>query len=391
MFFPETIGERDPQHWIPIAVLVSVTILASCTSETDTDVAVDNTLFLLDLPPNRWVKYHEQKDGRWWRKGRAGVAYDSVRGSLLVFGSDTHGGDWDNVVHEFVPKLRQWVHHGTNADSTTYQVTSQGFPMAGNKMPWAMHTYDGVEFDRSSDVLVVAASPGHNPIKKKLSKAQFHPIWIYERRTKQWSIFDDRLGTAPPGFFGAATAYDEVDKSTYICKSGLWSSNLTANTLKKTGKAPNCLHRTMVFDSWRRDLYIFGDYKETCSFLRFNIGFYVDETSEWEKLTPSGDRCTPYSSVPVAFDEKNGVFLLVVNDTRDGGDKKKGKTARTLTYDPETNSYEELEDTTLPAIGMNFMMVWDEVHPVFFLLTGNWKNGIEVWVLSLAPRRKSQP
>jgi len=98
-----------------VAVLASVTtiLLASCTNdpdmdhETDMKSMTDGSFSLSDIPPNRWIKYHEVNDGLWRRKWHAGLAYDSTRGHLLVFGSDTHGEDWDNVVHEFIPAERE--------------------------------------------------------------------------------------------------------------------------------------------------------------------------------------------------------------------------------------------------------------------------------------------
>ena len=89
-------------------------------------IKLDNSLFLLNLPANRWVKYHELKSGKWWRKSHAGLAYDSTRGSLLVFGSNTHGEDWDNVVHESIPRRREWVHHGVEAHPNSYQINPEG-------------------------------------------------------------------------------------------------------------------------------------------------------------------------------------------------------------------------------------------------------------------------
>jgi hypothetical protein len=39
--------------------------------------------------------------------------------------------------------------------------------------------------------------------------------------------------------------------------------------------------------------------------------------------------------------------------------------------------------STSVAACIDFMMVWDRVHEVFFLLTGNWKDGMTVWALRL--------
>ena len=365
-----------------LLAIVITAVLTGCTDGSEAEEQLDNSLFLLNLPANRWVKYHELKGGDWWRKGHAGLAYDSTRGSLLVFGSDTHGEDWDNVVHEFILRQREWVHHGVNAHPDTYHINSEGYPVAGdmNLAPWAMHTYDGVDYDPVLDALVVVASPDHNPIVKKRPAPQSHPVWIFHLKTKKWSIFENKHG--PGRFFGAAIAYDDADNNLFFCKSGLWVLNLTKEKLERIDKAANCLHRTMAFDSWRRNINIFGSYRGTSNVSRFNIDLYSEESENWEELTPKGDHCPPYSKVPVAFDEKAGVFLLVVDDPKSTIEKKP-ETATTFIYDPGTNTYKKLNDTKLPAAGMNFMMAWDKIHEVFFLLTGNLEDGISVWALRL--------
>ena len=379
----------NTRRLVLLAAIFTAVFLSGCTNEADIEDQLENSLFLMNLPANRWVKYHELQSGDWWRKGHAGLAYDSTRGSLLVFGSDTHGEDWDNVVHEFIPRQREWVHHGANAHPDTYKVNNEGYPVAGDidLAPWAMHTYDGVDYDPIFDSLVVVASPSHNPINKERPKPKSNPIWIYQLNKQKWSIFDDGHAKPPPNYFGSATAYDKANNNIFICKSGLWQLNLTGGALEKIGKAPNCLHRTMAFDSWRRHLYIFGSYKGTSNVSRFDIGFFSEESKNWEELTPGGDHCPTYSSVPVAFDEKAGLFLLVVNDPKSSTDGKHDS-ATTFIYDPETNTYEKLIGTKLPAAKLNFMMAWDKTHEVFFLLAGSEKDGISVWALRLSRVRE---
>ncbi len=373
-------------HCLMIATFVYLT---GCTKASDEDAQLENTLFLINLPANRWIKYHHLKDDDWWRQSHAGLAYDSTRGSLLVFGSDTHGQDWDNVVHEFMPRQREWVHHGVKSTPNTYKVNSEGQRVAGatDLAPWASHTYDGVEYDPIRDNLVIVASPSHNPINKQIPGLKSDAIWLYGMDKEKWSIFETQSGNAPGNYFGAAMAYDEVNDRFFICKEGLWLLEFQNKNLRKIGSAPNCLHRTLAFDSRRGFLYIFGSYKGTCVVSRYKAGVFLDEYAEWEEIAPTGDDCTPYSSVPVAFDKKVGVFLLVVDQPKIPADPKT-KSAATLVYDPQINTYEKLLDSQAPTVGMNFMMAWDSVHEVFFLLTGDWKNGMTVWVLRLEASQK---
>ena len=118
---------------------------------------IENTLELRELPPNRWVKYYESKPGTWHRQGHAGMAFDTRRGSLLIFGSDTHGEDWDNAVHEFQPRLKRWVTHYAAVGPESYRVDADGRPVAGADalLPWAMDTWDGISKQRQAITIVL--------------------------------------------------------------------------------------------------------------------------------------------------------------------------------------------------------------------------------------------
>ena len=41
-----------------------------------------------------------------------------------------------------------------------------------------MHAYDGIVYDPGRDAMIVAARPGHNPLRKKIRSAINDPIWI---------------------------------------------------------------------------------------------------------------------------------------------------------------------------------------------------------------------
>ena len=91
--------------------------------------------------------------------------------------------------------------------------------------------------------------------------------------------------------------------------------------------------------------------------------------------------------MPVAIDEKAGVFLFVVDDPKNSTEIKPDA-ASTFIYDPGTNIYKKINGTKLLAVGMNFMMARDNIHEVFFLVTGNWKDGITVWAFRLDLNRE---
>ena len=78
---------------IPIAAAAIAIGLWRLTGGNGPAIGVDYSAQLRNLPPKRWVKYLEERPGDWSGQGHAAIAYDSRRGTLPVFGSDTHGQD----------------------------------------------------------------------------------------------------------------------------------------------------------------------------------------------------------------------------------------------------------------------------------------------------------
>ncbi len=246
-----------------------------------------------------------------------------------------------------------------------------------------MRTYDDVEYDPGQDALLVATSPDHNPMRKEVGPARLQPLWHYRLETREWSIV--RPGdAAPPSLFGSATAHDPFSNSAFICKHGLWKMDLLTDTLTRMAPAPNCLHRTMAFDSWRRQLYLFGAYRRATHLARFPVDGRTDDVDRWEQVNPSGDSMPAYTKTPVAFDEGAGVFLLVVDDGRTASGREQ-RTARTFVYAPVTDAYIELKEAEVESVGMSFMLAWEHVYKAFFLVTGSWRDGATVWALRLEP------
>ena len=171
---------------------------------------------LLKLKPNTWSLLAQPAQASWRRQPHAGIAYDSKRGTLLVFGSNTHGLDWDNEVHEFDPVTGRWETHYPRAPKESYRADAAGRAIAGTGrlLPWAMHTYDNIVYDPALDAIVVSALPEHNPIRKNLPEAKIHPTWIYDLKTRQWRIFPNK-GKPYPKFFAAASATHSLFTGSY--------------------------------------------------------------------------------------------------------------------------------------------------------------------------------
>lgn len=345
---------------------------------------------LLALKPNTWSLLAQPAQADWRRQSHAGIAYDSKRGRLLIFGSNTHGLDWDNAVHEFDPVTARWETHYPRAAKESYRADAAGRAIAGSGrlLPWAMHTYDSIVYDPKLDAIVVSAVPEHNPIRKSLPEATIHPTWLYDLETRQWRIFAND-GKPYPKFFAAASAYDPDRDVIAAYKWGMWEIGPERGEWKKaSGESHHAMHYTMDYDAGHRKFVVFGDQRNSDAVWTYAPGARAGERGTWERK--QGTSCPAGQHFPVAYDSERGVFLLVVDNipyTVDakGRRKRAGRadSSSTFVYDLGRDRCTRLPGADLPPLGMNYMMAYDRYHRVFLLVTGNHARPAAVWALRL--------
>jgi hypothetical protein len=347
---------------------------------------------LLALKPNAWSLFAQPAQAGWRRQAHAGIAYDSRRGRLLIFGSNTHGLDWDNEVHEFDPATGRWETHYPRAPQESYRADAAGHAIAGTGrlLPWAMHTYDNIVYDPSLDAILVSALPEHNPVRKRVPAAKIHPTWLYDLRTRQWRIFAND-GKPYPKFFAAASAYDPDRDVIAAYYQGIWEIGPERDQWKKaTGESHHNMHHTMDYDFKHKKFVVFGDYHPSNAVWVYAPGARAGGKGRWEKKTPQGASCPPGTHFPVAYDRDHEVFLLVVDNVpyaedETGRRKRTGhaQSSSTFVYDLGRNRCVRLPDADLEPLGMNYMMAYDPFHKVFLLVTGNHVKPAAVWALRL--------
>lgn len=347
---------------------------------------------LLALKPNTWSLVSQPAKADWRRQTHAGIAYDSRRGTLLIFGSNTHGQDWDNEVHEFDPVNERWATHYPRAPKESYRADAAGRAIAGEGrlLPWAMHTYDNIVYDPGLDAILVSALPEHNPIRKKRPEANIHPTWIYELKTRQWRIFGNN-GKPYPKFFAAASAYDSDRDVIAAYKFGMWEIGPERDEWEKAStEKHHKMHYMMEYDAKHKKFVVFGDYHNSNDVWAYSPGPRAGDKGVWEKKTPQGESCPPGQHYPVAYDSEHGVFLLVADNKNFNMDKKgrrkptaRARSSSTFVYDFGRNSCTRLPGADLPPQGMNYMMVYDRSHKVFLLVTGDHGKPPAVWALKL--------
>jgi hypothetical protein len=345
---------------------------------------------LLTLKPNTWSLLAQPGEAGWRRQAHAGIAYDSKRGRLLVFGSNTHGLNWDNEVHEFDPVTGRWETHYPRAREESYRADAAGRAIAGTDrlLPWAMHTYDSIVYDPKLDAIVVSALPEHNPIRKSVTAANIHPTWVYDLKTRQWRIFANN-GKPYPKFFAAASAYDPDRDVIAAYKRGMWEIGPERDEWERASEENHHkIHYTMEYDAKHRKFVVFGDHRNSNAVWTYAPGARAGERGTWEKKAPPG--CHAGQHFPVAYDSEHGVFLLVVDNTpylAEGGGQRKptapARSSSTYVYDLGGNRCIRLPDADLQPLGMNYMMVYDRFHKVFLLVTGDHRKPAAVWALKL--------
>ncbi|MFH0731164.1 MAG: hypothetical protein V2B19_33075 [Pseudomonadota bacterium] len=350
---------------------------------------------LLDLAPNKWVKIRSDERLGWHRQAHSGIAFDSKRGTLLIFGSDTHGMNWDNSVHEFDPAAEKWTTHYPEAPMETYRSDEEGRAICGDAMvlPWAMHTYDNITYDPHLDAIVVTALPAHNPVKKKVPSANaatVHPTWIYDLTSHSWRIFKNKSGEKSPTFFAAGSAYDETRNVVMAYKNGgVWELGPDrAQWQRATKESHHEIHFNMVYNSIYRICAVFGNHKNTNEVWVYAPGQTAGEKGIWQKKIPGGDPCPRDQHFPVAVDESTGLILLLPDNNiflEENGSSKPvmAESASTFIYDYKNNVYKKIPGGDFPSQKMNYMMVYDSFHKVFLLVTEDVKKPLTVWALKL--------
>ena len=371
-----------------VAAIIALLVFGLSQPDSDSLVTREGSRFneqLADLPPNKWVKLHIPFVGSWHRQEHASMAFDTHRNKLFVFGSDTHGANWDNSVHEFDPLILRWSDHYRQAPRRDYTVDSQGHPVADRDQlqPWAMHAYANVVYDPKLDALFVMSMPEHNPAQKVVRGIKRNPAWIYELSTRRWRMLDDPEEPMPFGP-GGASAYDsDRDVIMTYGKQGIWElSPDRSHWLHATSESHHEKGQSMVYDSRHHKMLIFGGQRNSNTVWVYTPGTEPGKPGIWQEMTPGGDKCPSDPYFPVAYDSDFGVFLLVL-DNPPSEKEKVSESSSTCVYDLESNSYLRLPEATLPSIGMNYMMSYDPSNKVFFLVTGDKQTPPSVWALHL--------
>ena len=352
-------------------------------------IAADSVLAdepLTALAANRWVKVHTQSpadDVHFRRQAHGGSCFDSKRGRIILFGSDTHGRDWTNSPLMFNTATLRWSRVYDNDNRSTYAVDGEGIPIAGRKSrhPWAMHTFGTVMYDASRDEMIVASAQRHmipgrftNAVRELWPQITKFPTWTFNLKTKTWhplpckavdffphsaALDTDRnvvLGYRPDGIYelsGNPRQWKRLTKKVYL---GGWHSNC-------------------VYDTVNKSLVVFGTNANSN-----DIEVYYPRTAEHQLMPTPGTRPPKDQHNPMAFHAGLGKLVIIVDHKATDGDV----VSETWKYSLASDSWSQLESANLPfSCGMNYNLEYDSHRRLLWLVTGDSRQATTVWALRI--------
>jgi len=345
---------------------------------------------LVDLEPNGWLKLHEQSEAdevRFRRQGHGGSCFDAKRGRLILFGSDTHGRDWENSPLLFDPAAERWTRAYPADARETYAVSDAGLPVAGTKAdhPWSMHTFGAVMYDAGRDEMVVASYPAHmvpgrfsNALADLWPRVRRHPTWTFTFEDRRWRPLDAEA----VHFFPYCAAMD-TDRGVVLGHrpDGIYELSGEPRQWKRltTRVFLEGWHTNCAYDAKEKALVIFGHNEN-----RNDVEAFWPATGRHRLMPTPGKRPPKDQHNPMAFDPRLGRTVVIVDRTLDPNDPEQGTQAETWTYDLSADAWTPIPTATLPhGCAMNYNLEYDPGDECLLLVTGDYRRPTTVWALRI--------
>jgi hypothetical protein len=346
---------------------------------------------LLNLPEGRWVKIHQQQPGdavTFERQRHGGSTFDTRRGQLLLFGSDTHDVPperWLNTPLIFDLASLQWRQAYKPDPVSSYRVDGAGLPVAGpaGDHPWAMHTFGAVTYDPAADAVVVSSFPDHlepgrftDAVAAPWAQIKRHPTWVWHPATGRW----EALPGVAVAFFANATTYDSPNQRILGYRSdGIYALDAAAGAwriivnggLLEWGS-------NVVFDEAHGVLIAYGSHRGENDVVVFDPA-----TGLHRKMPTPGGRPPGAAYVPMAFHA--GIGQTVALLSRPPTQAAPPGTTETWLYDYARDRWTHRESADMPfQIGMNYNLAYDPGYALLLLVATPPDTALPaVWALNL--------
>ena len=345
---------------------------------------------LLDLPAGKWTKIHQQTRHdavRFKRQQHGGSAFDTRRGRMVLFGSNTHGKDWTNSPLFFDFARLEWQRLYRNDHLGTYRINKKGQPVAGpgGDRPWAMHTFGAVVYDSVRDEIVVSSFPGHmvpgrftNVVAHLWRRITHQPTWTLSLKTNRWTPLAAKSVT----FFPYATAFDS-DRGVVIGyrTQGIFELGGKVRSWRRvTKKGGLGYHNNAVYDSGHKALVVFGSHRNSNA-----IVVYRPATGEHRAMPTPGPRPPRDQHAPMACHPGLARTVVLVDYVpRWAKNQPRYASTQTWLYDLGGDAWTQVKSATLTfKLGMNYNMAYDPGHKLLLLVAAARGQGTTVWALRL--------
>lgn len=369
---------------------VSALLSGGAPTRSDAPPSAQNPT-LLELPQGKWVTILQQRPGdavTFKRQRHGGSAFDTRRGQLVLFGSDTHDlppGNWLNSPLILDLNRLEWRRAYPSDPVSSYRVTADGLPVAGpeGNHPWAMHTFGAVTYDPANDTIVVSSLPAHlipgrftSALATVWPQVDRHPTWLWHPESGQWEpVAGDAVH-----FFPYATAYDNRRNVVVGYRSdGIYTLRTASGKWRRIVEGGLIGWGTNItFDAENGVLIAYGSHRK-----ENDIVVYEPETGLHRKMPTPGPRPPGSNYVPMAFHPGVGRTVALVR--RPPGQNTPFGVTETWQYDYSRDSWTYLEHADLPfGIGMNYNLEYDPGHELLLLVaTPPDKTLPAVWALNL--------
>ncbi len=337
------------------------------------------------VPAGRWVRLSTHGTAA-PKVFHGGAAIAPERNEVYFVGSDTHSptalekGE-SNAVYRLNLATLTWSQDYEQDPKSTYRIVANNQAETTTGRPWAMHTFDAVEWDPTVERVVVVSFPEHTRFEPDERFPMFEGDWYtklepshweYDPVTKKWS----RLKTNAPRLFAAALTWDSSRKQLIgFNGGGTYHFDREANVWKATGAATQAgWHFSIVYDSVADRVLSLGT----------NMGSdelfaYDPDAPAWKRVETKG-KPLPANGAAIAFDSHEGVMLYLANDHPTQYHNPAGK-AVTFIYHSQAQEWERLKIDSPPLYGMNYLMQYDPLRRVFLHFEKGLESGdrIEAW------------
>lgn len=351
------------------------------------------------LPLDQWVKVLNTDvtapEG-FYKQQHGASTYDSLRDRIVFFGADTHwsaGGlqveRSDNTLRYLDLKTLTWSHEYQPDDPLgTYTVNSSGVSVAGvnGDRPWAMHAFEGLEYDAANDRYIVSSAPLHPGLPASIPRPTAFPTWIWDPKSSAWSTVPLAPAMNINDIWARPTAYDS-DREVVIWFGDSGVFELSLDTLVWTQvsaePSPLLIEATAVYDPVNKVVIQWGRDK---SDPRNDVFVYDPATQKYSQMATPGQRPdardTVRPAVPATFHDGLGKAVIVMNDE---GDSALSTHLTTWTYDAALDAWDYIDTADLPfRLPRNYTLEYVAQHDVMMLFTHGGDTAPDVWALRLS-------